>query len=369
MKRVLNICPYRYLPHTSGGEKYISLFNEHLAKIADLYVAGVVENDNTLASGYQLHKILGSSRFRYINILLFFKLRKLILREKIQTVVLEHPYMGWLGILLKWFTGTKLIIHTHNVEYQRFRSIGKWWWWILKYYECMVLKYADSVFCISEEDRKIVHTELDINKNKLFIIPFGINQTQIPNDKEECKKSIAELYGFDSNATLLLFTGSLDYKPNADALNIILKEINPRLLTSGLPYNILVAGKGLSKELNQLKAYNDQHIWYAGFIKDIDTIVKGADISLNTVETGGGVKTKVIESIGLNTLVVSTKTGANGIDKKICGSMLVAVADADWDAFTEAVLKKSSQKKETTSDDFYAYYAWEQIEKTLLGLV
>lgn len=369
MKHVLSICPYRYLPYTSGGEKYIGQFNEHLGAISMLHVAGVRENDITIAKGYQLHQLLGSSRWRYINIVLFFTLKKFIKREGIQTIILEHPYMGWLGILLKITTQVQMIVHTHNVEYKRFKSLGKWWWWILKYYERAVLHHADKIFCISDDDRNIFTNKLNINNNKCIIIPFGVNIDTAPIDKEACKKKVAEQYGFDYKDPLLLFTGSMDYKPNIDALKIILDEINPRLATTGIIYNILIAGKGLSDDLKRKLAADAHNVTYVGFIEDLDVLVKAADISLNPIESGGGVKTKVIESIGLNTDVVSTKTGATGIDPLICGQKLSIVEVNNWNVFSEIITQKLSEKQTSTPIQFYETYGWMNIEKKLSQLI
>lgn len=80
--------------------------------------------------------VLGKSRFRYINPFLFFSIRKII-REKSTHLLIEHPYYGWLGILLQLFCRVKLIVHSHNIEATRFKSTGKWWWGILWNYEKM----------------------------------------------------------------------------------------------------------------------------------------------------------------------------------------------------------------------------------------
>lgn len=369
MKHVLSICPYRYLPYRSGGEKYISQFNEHLAKKSTLHVAGVSENESSLAINYQLHSILGRSRFRYINIFLFFPLRKLIKEKSIETIILEHPYLGWLGLLLKMSTQVRMIVHTHNVEFQRFKTLGKWWWWILKYYEKTVLQNADMTFCISDDDRNTFIRTLHVNKNKCVIIPFGVNIESAPIDKLECKKKIAEIYGFDSHEMLLLFIGSMDYKPNTDALKVILEEINPRLITSDIKYKIIVAGKGLSSDLIAKIKNDTKNIIYVGFLDDLDMLIKAADISVNPVESGGGVKTKVIESIALNTDVVSTKIGAKGIDPSICGNKLSIVEKNDWNTFTDTILRKRKEKQTTTPDEFYKENSWINIEEKILAWI
>ena len=63
-------------------------------------------------------------------------------------MICEHPYFAWLAFAVRKRTGINVIIHTHNIEYQRFRSTGKWWWPILKVYEKSVLK-KQMVFSLS----------------------------------------------------------------------------------------------------------------------------------------------------------------------------------------------------------------------------
>ncbi len=84
-------------------------------------------------------------------------------------------------------------------------------------------------------------------------------------------------------------------------------------------YKILVCGKGLPYFFNDLKDYADKNIIYAGFVDDISAYFKAADIFLNPILSGGGVKTKAIEALAMNCTVISTELGAMGIEKKVCG--------------------------------------------------
>ncbi len=45
--------------------------------------------------------------------------------------------------MLKWFTGVKLIVHSHNIEGLRWKTLGKWWWKGLWIYEKWVHRQAD----------------------------------------------------------------------------------------------------------------------------------------------------------------------------------------------------------------------------------
>ena len=97
----------------------------------------------------------------------------------------------------------------------------------------------------------------------------------------------------------------------------------------------------MPESFNELKQWNNVNISYAGFVDDIDFYTKAADVLLNPVTSGGGVKTKMIEALGMNTTVVATATGASGVKKELCGKKLVVVPDNNWQLFVEAVVSLS----------------------------
>jgi len=366
MKIVAAIVPYTFLPVQSGGQRLISGFYDELGKKTQLHVISTPENQATQTISYQLLKKLRSSRLRYADVFLYFKIKKYLKLHQIEFLIIEHPYLGWLGWQLKKATGVKLIVHTHNIEYQRFRSIGKWWWNLLKFYERWTLQKADYVFCITEEDKSGFIENLKINQSKCKVIPYGIYQDSAPADKKLTKLSVCTELNIDPASNILFFNGLLNYKPNRDALDIILHQINPILLRSSLNYKIIVAGKNLPQVYNDLKEWNQNNVIYLGFVDDIERFTKAADILLNPVLSGGGVKTKMIEALGLNTTVISTVTGAAGVSKETCGDKLIIIEDSNWGAFTDAVIKTVTTPEHDIPAAFYREFSWKNIiEKTL----
>lgn len=367
MKKVLTIVPYQFLPYFSGGQKLIAQFNYFLGDVCELHVAGTLDNNSTDINSYCFHPLLKKSRFRYIDLTAYYRLKKLIRNKVIDTVILEHPYLGWLGWLIKKTGPLKLAIHTHNIEYERFRTLGKPWWKILQWYETAVLRSADIVFCISDEDRQWMIDKMQVKAEKCILVPYGITAEAVPTDKAMCKKQVCIQHQIDASKKILFFNGLLDYKPNTDALKAILEEINPLLLQTNLSYHILIAGKRLPESFNELKHWNNVNISYAGFVEDIDFYTKAADVLLNPVTSGGGVKTKMIEALGMNTTVVATATGASGVKKELCGEKLVVVPDDNWQLFVEAVVSATTQEY-TTPDEFYNMYSWKKITQRVAAL-
>ena len=369
MKKVLAIAPYSYLPYFSGGQKFIAQFFEYLGKEIDLTVISVAENDFALAKTYKTVPLLKKSFSRYYDRSLIKKITALVKDNGFDTLIIEHPYLSWLAFAVRKRTGIKVIIHTHNIEYQRFKSTGRWWWPILKSYEKRSFQKADGISFIAPEDKEFAVSQWSISAEKCFDLPFGIEISSYPTDKEQCREIVSAKHNIKPIEKILLFTGALNYKPNLDAVKIILDKINPVLLQQpSFPYKIIICGKGLPEEMNELKAYADKNIIYAGFISEIATYYKAADIFLNPVLSGGGVKTKIVEAIAYGTTVVSTETGAAGMVKSVCGEKLQIVKDDDWEIFANDIIENIAIKKQTLQE-YYNYYFYPNIIERIIPLV
>ena len=364
-KNIASIVSYQILPYATGGQKSIAQFNEYLGQRSNLTVFSTRNNNVSLANQYTLLPWLKSGLIKFFQLSLFFRISAYIKSNGIKYFILEHPYMGWLGWLIKHACNITLIVHTHNIEHVRFKSVGKPWWPILMWYERWVLNMADVVFCISEEDRQFMIHELSVNESKCQVITFGLPISSVPVDKKACADEVRKLHQINQEEAIVLFNGQLSYGPNLNAVKDILNNINPILLNSGLLYKLIICGKGLPDELNSLKDYADKNIIYAGLVPDIELYFKAADIFINPILSGGGIKTKLVEALGYNTTVISAKTGAIGCDKEASGDKLVVIQDNDWHAFAKAIIDKLQLPIETPAS-FYAKYYWGNIAQKAL---
>lgn len=364
--KIAAIVPYTFLPYQSGGQKAIAQLYDYLGQQAEVYVIGTSGNDAALAKHYTLHPLLGSGLGRYANPLLFGRIKKLLFRLNIQTVIIEHPYHAWLGWLLKT-AGFTVVFRAHNIEFDRFRSIDKWWWPLLKQYERRAYRLAHRVLFISAEDRQLGIDSFQLQPEKCAVVPFGIPLQQEPLNKQAAREQLLHAWNLPADTRLLLFTGSYGYQPNMDAVQAIITHIVPALQQWPHPFRVLVTGKGLPEALQE-QIRHCPGIIYTGFIPAIEAYFTGADLLLNTILSGGGVKTKLIEAIGFGTTVVSTATGAIGADAAACGHKLVTVADNDWPGFAAAIVQHAGQAA-ATPQAFYQQYYWGHITTRLLALL
>jgi glycosyltransferase involved in cell wall biosynthesis len=183
LKKIVSLVSYSILPYSSGGQKSIAQFNEFLGAQCDLTVISTVGNDTSLVKQYKMILWMKNNLLKFFDLSLFFKLVSFVKSTHTDYLMLEHPYMGWLGWLVKLRCKIPLIIHTHNIEYLRFKSVGKKWWPILMWYEKWVLTIADYVFCISEEDRQFMVTHFSLPESKCQVITFGLPLPAVPSDK------------------------------------------------------------------------------------------------------------------------------------------------------------------------------------------
>src|SRR5205085_6337654 len=107
----LSLVSYKIFPAKSGGQKHIAVFYKYFCAFHNLICVTVKDNDPSYAN-YPVLNILSNSAFRYINVLYFFPLRKIIKKNKATYLLIEHPYYGWLALLLKRFCKVKLIVHS-----------------------------------------------------------------------------------------------------------------------------------------------------------------------------------------------------------------------------------------------------------------
>jgi|SRR5690348_4444657 glycosyltransferase involved in cell wall biosynthesis len=361
MSNVLSIVSYKIFPAKFGGQKGIANFNEYFSRHQNLFCITVQANDPK-AAPYKVFNKLSNRRLRYINIFYFGMLKKIIKENTISHLIVEHPYYGWLGLLLKKFCGVKLIIHSHNIESERFKTTGRWWWKLMRQYEKYIHHKADFTFCINENDRQYFINKYKIKEEKTAVITFGIswNKPPLQDERRKAKEELLKKFSLNNDAILFLFNGALHYQPNLEAVKNIAEKINPLFIKKNIAYKIIICGKGLPANMNGLEDYKASNIIYAGFVDDIDLYFKGADVFINPVTDGGGIKTKLVEALGFDLNAVSTANGAIGIDEKICNGKLLVSENADWQSFSDNMLTAANLHP-SIGESFYQQFYWDNI--------
>jgi len=351
-----------------GGQKGIHLFYQFLQQHVPVTALCTANNDFTAPTRYETRSFLSDKKSRYADASLIGRISDLIRKEGFTHFITEHPYYAWLGYAVRQRTGVKWIIHSHNIEYQRFRDLGKPWWPILKQYEQWAYRKADATLFISDDDKQYALQHMGTLANKAFEATYGVEQPAFPGDKPLQQQLIRRQHGIPEGDAIILFNGSLKYGPNLFALDRILHDINPALMQSGLAYKIVVCGSGLPESYGALKAWQDKNIVFAGFVDDIDPYFKAADLFLSPIVGGGGIKTKIVEALGLGNTVLTTGNAAIGLNIPACGNKLQILGNDDWNGFAQATINtiKKGDHLTVTPSTFYDYYYWDNIIRRIM---
>jgi polysaccharide biosynthesis protein PslH len=288
----------------------------------------------------------------------------LIRAVKADSLFLEQPFGIIPAFIAAKLTGTELVIYSQNIEYNRFKSIGKWWWRLIYVIEHFAYWAADFILFIAYDDMQYAIKKMHKPPQNCVFATYGTYLTAIPTDNAEARQQVNALHGFEANEKLLIFQGVQSYQPNWEAVEEIVEKIAPILFkVAHFRYKILIIGGGLPDSFEKLKNYEQINVQYLGFVDDIDMYVKAADLMLNPIYSGGGVKTKVIEAISYNKSVVSYYTGSLGLYKEVCKNKLFITPDKDSETFVAEILRAINTPSDST-EEFYNEYYWGNIVKS-----
>jgi glycosyltransferase involved in cell wall biosynthesis len=367
--RIVSVVSYPFLPATTGGEmctagllNELSKNHEVTAFTVEPYKAGYEYQTGKANMAY----VMPFKSSRYYNFKLIGKLKKLIKEKRAEWILFEQPWFGWMIAWLRLTTKYKIAIRSHNIEYLRFKSMGKWFWQILYIYEKFTYRAAHLVFFVSETDRKKAIYEFDLNPENTLLTACGVHDIERPKTAtQEAILSLKSELGISANEQMILFFSTLSYAPNYEAVIAIADEVYPRLKHQGVAFKLIICGKGLPEHIVN-KLTDKVETAYLGFVEDINLYIDAADVMLNPILSGGGVKTKAIDTLARNQRVISTQTGAEGIDADVCGNNLVIVPDNDWDAFVTAIIESTNQPKQLP-ESFYQTYSWNNITDRIIA--
>lgn len=369
MDSLLSIVPYRVIPVSTGGQLSIVDLHHHMGMYCHDNMVSTSNNDDESKYSFKIHRVFPPVIKRYLPYYKYNAIKKIAKDNNVKYICCDHPYMGLTAIRLSKELGVPWFLRSHNIESERFKTLGKVWWPVMRRFESYMMHKSDGVFFITQEDGEWAAKHYKLDKAKCHTILHGTILSTAPakDAHAKAKQLLAGELNLDADVPWLYFLGALDYKPNHDAIVYILDEILPRLDKHGIKYQLLLAGKGLSEELKNRIAQMPNGK-YVGFVKDLNDFLNACNIMLNPVMTGGGIKTKAVEALGYNKIVISSAIGAAGLIPAVCGNNLHVTPDYDWDAFSQKLID-SITITPAIPQEFYNTYTWSRIAEKAVGIM
>jgi len=326
MKKAIFISSQNLFFPSSGVESRVNNLVKQMSRDNNLFLIGP-KQENSSKNYYGLDY---KSRFRKLFDTRILKIgTKLNKEEKIDFIFATTLWAGLNGLVLSWKIKTPLYFDDHNVEFLRFKRTKSFLWPFVFLFELIICKFAKKVICVSEKDKEYFQKYFKLKEDKLEVIENPVDKSVFyPNLK--VKNKIRENLGIEKNEKFVLFFGQLDYKPNVEAIDTIIKEIIPRLNKRGIRYKLVICGKGDGRGI--LKNFKHRNFIFKGFVEKIQDYINAADVIIAPLRSGSGTRIKILEALACNKKVISTTIGAEGIEK----NKFLEIED-DWERFTEKI--------------------------------
>lgn len=253
-------------------------------------------------------------------------------QDSFDYVLLESLFVTpYLSALRTHFKG-KIIVRTHNVESDIWhdlaantgnpikRSLLRKLAKNLRSYEIATLNAVDGLLPITKEDQKRF-VQLKI-QTRACTIPVTMNLG------EPLKVKNGNLFHL----------GAMDWGPNIDAVQSLLR-LFPSIQQQLPAIQLSIAGK-LAKSVLSGNYPEAVHIY--DFVEDLPQFMEAAGILAAPIQSGSGVRIKILEAMAHGIPVVSTPKGAMGIDCTSTACLLVADSDEE---FVNACVRLASSEE------------------------
>jgi sugar transferase (PEP-CTERM/EpsH1 system associated) len=194
-------------------------------------------------------------------------------------------------------------------------------WQKMSAFERRMCRSFDAVVAVSQEDREQMHFQY--GAQNIFDVPTGVDT------------EFFQLSGVEKKTPHnLVFTGSMDWLPNEDAISYFTEQIMPRIKSQIPDATLTVVGRNPYPSLLEL-ARNDDSIKVTGRVDDVRPYMERAAAYVVPLRIGGGTRLKIFEAMAMEKPIVSTTIGAEGLPVTNGAELLLADTP---EAFAAAVI-------------------------------
>ncbi len=301
-------------------------------------------------------------RFKSNDVLL--KLRQELQRERYDFVIFESLFAAVYAPELRSYSSAKFIYRAHNIEHQIWKDLAahtknifkKWYLNQLAY----SLKWAER--SAWSEDQGGLDLILTISNTDLQQIE-GQTLTAcryLPASIEHSKQRSTAAPG------KICFIGAFDWKPNVEAVDWFLSHVFLSIQKRYPAIEFHIAGKGSENK----KHWQLPGVVVHGFVPDAKAFIASNGIFVGCLQSGSGVKMKIIEAMSVGAPIVLSSKSADGLPE-----LLTHLIQQDQDAFISdiSILLEQQEKREERGQYFLHYFERhfeaKQIQRQLLHLL
>jgi glycosyltransferase involved in cell wall biosynthesis len=203
----------------------------------------------------------------------------------------------------------------------------------------MVCRLADAVIAVSDRDKEAIQAVApDV---RIHVVPNGVDNAFfsrfIPHESYVTARHVI------THMSSLAFAGTMDYRPNVDAMLWFYHEILPLIKKDCFNVHLYIVGRSPVKEIMRLAI--DPAITVTGYVNDIRPYIAHSRVFVVPIRMGSGTKLKVLQAMAMGVPVVSTSLGAEGIKVTDGENILIADTPAEFAQKVLLLLQDERQRQ------------------------
>jgi glycosyltransferase involved in cell wall biosynthesis len=212
---------------------------------------------------------------------------------------------------LESIAGTPKLLIAHNVEsliWRRYfeaelNPAKRWYikqqWHKFERFERDVFSQVTRVVAVSDQDSQLIREH------------FGCNQVSVVDNGID--RGYYEPVAPERDPNQILFLGSLDWRPNLDAIGLLLDQIFPAVKAAEPSARLVIVGRRPPQRLVRRVAGMDGLEIHAD-VPDVRPFLAQSGVMAVPLRIGGGSRLKILEALACGLPVVSTHVGAEGLE-------------------------------------------------------
>lgn len=193
----------------------------------------------------------------------------------------------------------------------------------LRRYEAAVIRRAIATIAVSQSDAEALR---DLAPERpVLIVPIGVDTTYFVPDSASPNPETS----FD-----LLFTGTMNYRANADAAEWFIRTVWPCIRAVLPTARLGIVGRGPSPSLRARDGRDG--ITVTGAVDDDRPYMAGSRVYVLPIRFGAGVRVKLLNAMSMGCAVVATPAACEGVS--VVAGKHIVIADAEAAPFASVVL-------------------------------
>jgi len=235
---------------------------------------------------------------------------------------------------------TRRIFHFSDVDSEKFAAYaarsGGWKRWLyalearrVRAAERRLLARADAVAFVSNDEAALFRAVADAPSARVITIPNGVDAVAF----DPARSWPRPAWG---NGPAFVFTGTMDYQPNVDAVAWFADVVLPTLRAAQTDAQFVIVGANPATAVKALASRPG--IIVTGRVPDVQPYLAHATAAVAPLRIARGIQNKVLEALAMGCPTIVSTHALTGIGRPETAPVIVADSAEEWVAACQRLL-------------------------------